>query len=98
MVSRASGIRSRAPRLRRLVTAGSINGTGRVWDTATWAPISREIPLNGGAALLAFAPDGRHILAICSRDHFGRAEAWNADTGERVVARLGSFSAGYSCF
>ena len=65
---------------RRFLVVGS-EGTARVFDTETGAPIAPPVKVAGFARRAAFHPDGRLFGVI---DSSGKAAIWDAETGERV--------------
>ena len=68
----------------RIVTA-SQDGTARLWDAASGAPVSATLKHDGWVNHAAFSPDGTRIVSA-SRD--GTARVWDAASGAPVGAAL----------
>jgi WD40 repeat protein len=67
-----------------LVASADVDGTVRLWDTATWQPVGKPLPVTSGTAganTVAFSPDGR-LLATGDGD--GYVRLWNPATGQPV--------------
>jgi eukaryotic-like serine/threonine-protein kinase len=60
------------------VATGSDDGTARLWDPVTGAPLSPPLAHSGPVLALAYSPDGT-TLATASEDQ--RARLWNAAAG-----------------
>jgi len=64
---------------------GDDKGAARVWDVATWQPVTPPMMHSGGIAMARFSPDGR-LIGTASEDRTARV--WNAATGEPVTPPL----------
>jgi DNA-binding beta-propeller fold protein YncE/tRNA A-37 threonylcarbamoyl transferase component Bud32 len=74
-----------SPDGRRLASA-SLDGTVRVWDTATGQPVLTLKRHTDGVNGVAFSPDGKH-LASASRDQ--TVKVWDAATGQEILSLKG---------
>lgn len=66
------------------LTTASNDGTARIWNAATGAPIALLKGHSAGLTAVAYSPNGRQI-ATASRDHTARI--WNSSSGA-VIATL----------
>jgi WD40 repeat protein len=74
-----------APDSSTLATASN-DGTARIWNAATDAPIAVLKGHSAGLTAIAYSPDGGQI-ATASEDHTARL--WNAATGAAIVTLKG---------
>ena len=63
----------------RWVVTGSRQGTARVWDAATGAPVTPLLKHGRGQIRVAFSPDGRRL--VTGGGDYG-ARLWDAATGD----------------
>ncbi len=69
---------------RRLATAGQ-DGTARLWDVATGAPLFAPLAHEGPVRAVAFHPNGERLVSA-SED--GTIQQWDLLTGERAGATI----------
>ncbi|MCA9211806.1 MAG: protein kinase [Planctomycetales bacterium] len=72
----------------RLIGSASRDGTIKIWDLSTPAPVSTVKALANNGDKLAFAPGGNRV-AVASRDSM--VQVWDFDTGNLVRTMHGSF-------
>lgn len=65
----------------RLVATGGEDGTARIWDADTGAPIAGPFTHASAIRAVAFHPDGRTLL-VGSENHIARF--WDVKTGTRI--------------
>jgi WD40 repeat protein len=68
------------------LTTASNDGTARIWNAATGAPIALLKGHSAGLTAVAYSPDGRQI-ATASKDHTARI--WNAANGAAIATLQG---------
>ncbi len=74
-----------APDSSTLATASN-DGTARIWNAATGAPVAVLKGHSAGLTAVAYSPDGRQI-ATASKDHTARL--WNAANGAAIATLQG---------
>jgi WD40 repeat protein len=72
------------PEGNRMVTTEA-NGAARVWNVATWEPMTPHLMHSGLVVMARFSPDGQFVVTA-SEDHTARV--WKAATGEPVTPSL----------
>nr|WP_194283018.1 pentapeptide repeat-containing protein [Saccharothrix syringae] len=66
----------------QLATAGSSDGTARIWNATTGETLHTLTTHSGSVWGVAFSPDGTQLATAGSSD--GTARIWNATTGETL--------------
>ena len=69
----------------RVVATASDEGTARLWDATTGAPVGKPMPHGDAVGYVEFSRDGKW-LATAGKD--GTARVWDAATGEPVTPPL----------
>jgi WD40 repeat protein len=64
-----------------LVATGAADGTARLWNAATGAPMTPPLKHGKSIQTVAFSPDGKRLVTA-SMD--GTAQVWNVANGERA--------------
>ncbi len=70
----------------RFVATAGMDGVARVWDARTGQAASPPLKHGAPVKLIAFSPDGRHVVTVSA--HGGAARVWEVATGREACAPL----------